>query len=197
HRQLARFIAYIPQSHTPVFNYSVFDVVLMGTTPQLTAFASPGQAQAAFAECALETLGISHLRNRSFLKLSGGERQLALVARALAQQARVLIMDEPTANLDYGNQVVVQNRVRQLAREGYTVIQSTHNPDQAFLCADRMLALKGGTVLADGVPGDIITEELIRSLYGVDVRVSSLDGDRVRVCVPLDLERERKGQLKP
>lgn len=188
-KQMSRFIAYIPQSHVPVFNYSVFDIVLMGTTSTLTAYASPGERQAAFADCALQTLGISHLRNRSFMKISGGERQLALVARALAQQAKVLIMDEPTANLDYGNRVLVQNRVRQLAGEGYTVIQSTHDPDSAFLCADKVLALKEGAVLAEGAPDEIINSELIKQIYGVDVSVVSLDGDRARVCVPAALAR--------
>ena len=192
-KQMSRFIAYIPQSHVPVFNYSVFDIVLMGTTSTLTAYATPGEAQAAYADCALETLGISHLRDRSFMKISGGERQLALVARALAQQAKVLIMDEPTANLDYGNQVLVQNRVRRLASDGYTVIQSTHNPDQAYLCADRLLALKGGAVLAEGAPADIINERLIKELYNVDVKLVSFEDDSARVCVPIALAHKDLG----
>ena len=183
-RQLAYAIAYIPQSHSPVFNFSVFDMVLMGTTAQLGVFSSPGKAQLAQAEDALERLGISHLRDRSYGAISGGERQLTLIARAIAQQARILVMDEPSASLDYGNRIRVMQTVRDLTRDGYAVIQSTHDPDQAYLYSDRILALCGGEVLAWGEPREILCSSLISRLYGVDVEVCSLHGDDVRVCIP-------------
>jgi iron complex transport system ATP-binding protein len=93
-------------------------------------------------------------------------------------------MDEPTANLDFGNQVRVMNEIRSLAREGYTIIQSSHNPDQTFLYSDRILALQDGKVLAHGSPAEIVNEDLMRTLYGIDIEVSSLYQDRVRVCIP-------------
>ncbi|HBR09607.1 MAG TPA: ABC transporter [Clostridiales bacterium] len=183
-REMARLVAYIPQHSSPAFNYSVLDIVLMGTTAGLSAFSSPRAEDVARAEQALEKIGVAHLRDRCFHRISGGERQLTLIARALAQQAPVLMLDEPTANLDFGNQVLVLAQARALAREGYTVIQTTHNPEQAFMFSDRVLALKDGRVLCQGPPKDILDEKLMRELYGVDVAVSSLFGDKVRVCTP-------------
>lgn len=183
-KQLARLVAYIPQSHAPAFNYSVLDMTLMGTTPQLSAFVTPGKREIDLAEAALARLDILHLRDRSFLHTSGGEQQLVLIARALAQQAKVLVMDEPTANLDYGNQIRVLDQVKALSKNGYTIIQSTHHPDQAFLYADVVLAMMDGKILAKGSPQQIINAGLIRDLYGVDVIVHSLFEDSVRVCIP-------------
>ena len=182
--QLARRIAFIPQSHSPVFNYSVFDMVLMGTTAQTGTFSSPGKAQTEVVEIVLEKLGIAHLKDRSYGNISGGERQLVLIARAMAQQAKILVMDEPSANLDYGNRIRVMQTMRKLTEDGYCVIQSTHDPDQAYLYSDRVLALYDGRVLAFGTPQDTIDSQLISSLYGVNVEVCSLQNDRVRICVP-------------
>lgn len=183
-KQLARKIAYIPQSTAPAFNYTVGEVVLMGTTALTDSFASPGRKEKKLADEALETLGIGHLRDRMFMNISGGERQLALIARALAQQAKILFMDEPTANLDYGNQIRVLEKVRELTKRGYTVIQSTHNPEQAFMYADEVLAVKNGKIIAQGRPNEVMDKTLIESLYGVSVRVESLFDDKMRVCIP-------------
>ncbi len=182
--KLARRIAYIPQSHYPSFNYSVFDMVLMGTTSKVALLSSPKAEQREAALQALERVGIVHLAEKGYTNISGGERQLVLIARALAQQARVLILDEPTANLDYGNQLRVMEQVRTLTDSGYTVVQSTHNPEQAFLFSHQVVAMKDGGVLAQGPPNRVVTEELMETLYGADIRVCSLYDDRVRVCVP-------------
>ena len=182
--QLARRIAFIPQSHNPVFNYSVFDIVLMGTTAQTGTFSSPGKTQTELVDFALEALGISHLKDRSYGAISGGERQLVLIARAMAQQAKILVMDEPSASLDFGNRIRVMQTVQALAREGYCVIQSTHDPDQAYLYSDRVLALYEGQALAFGTPQEIISNELISTLYGVEVEVCSMQNDAIRVCIP-------------
>ena len=187
--ELSHRVAYIPQSHSPVFNFSVFDMVLMGTTAQLSRFASPGKRQEELAEAAMERIGISYLRNRGCSNISGGERQLALIARAIAQQAKILVMDEPSASLDYGNKLRVMETVKGLTREGYTVIQSTHDPDQAYLYSDQILALYGGQILADGTPRETISSQLISTLYSVDVTVCSMHRDDVRVCVPAHLTK--------
>ena len=186
--QLARRMAYIPQSHNPLFNFSVLDMVLMGTTSQLGRFAAHGKVQERMALEALERMGILHLKDRGCSHISGGERQLVLMARAIAQQAKILIMDEPSANLDFGNKMRVMKTVKGLTEDGYTIIQSTHDPDQAYLYSDRILALHGGKVLAWGTPRDVMTESLISTLYGVDVEVCSMHDDRFRVCVPADMK---------
>ena len=182
--QLAKLIAYIPQSHYPSFNYSVFDMVLMGTTAKVSFLGGPKAQQRREAEEALDRVGIAHLADKGYTNISGGERQLVLIARALAQEAKVLILDEPTANLDYGNQLRVMEQVRTLTESGYTVIQSTHNPEQAFLFSHSVVAMKGGGILAMGSPSQVVTEELMEELYGADIRVCSLFADKVRVCIP-------------
>ena len=183
-REAAKHIAYIPQSSHPMFNYSVFDIVLMGRTGGLGSFRSPGKADREKCLRALEKIGISHLAGRCFHRLSGGEQQLVLIARALAQDAPILMLDEPTANLDYGNQLRVLEQVRKLAAEGYTVIQTTHNPEQSYLFSDRILAIQNGRVLTQGTPAEVLTAENMEELYQVEVEVVRLYEDRARICVP-------------
>lgn len=186
-REMARKCAYIPQAHYPAFNYTVLDMVLMGLTHQMSYFASPGKAERQAALERLEQMGIAALSSRSFQRLSGGEQQLTLMARALAQQACILIMDEPTANLDLGNRMLVLDKMRELANTGHTIIQSTHDPEQSYLYSDLVLALQDGRILALGKPQEIITGALMRSLYGAAVTVESLRSDRLRVCVPQNI----------
>ena len=183
-KQRAREIAYIPQSHAPVYDYNVLDVVMMSTGNDLHLFAEPKAEHVERAYAALERVGVAHLADRTYTHISGGEQQLVLVARALAQNARTIIMDEPTSALDYGNTVRVLSCVRQLAREGLSIVQSTHQPDQAFLYSDRTLVISAGRLLAYDEPKAVITKEMVSHLYGVDVEVNSLYDDRIRVCVP-------------
>ena len=183
-REAAKHIAYIPQSSHPIFNYSVFDIVLMGRTSNLSTFRSPRKSDAELCLWALEKVGIGHLRDRCFHRLSGGEQQLVLMARALVQRAPVLMLDEPTANLDFGNQLLVLEQCRSLAREGYTVIQTTHHPEQSYQYSDRILAIQKGRVLTEGTPEQVLTSDTMRALYGVEVEVMSLCGDKARICIP-------------
>ena len=177
-KERAREISYIPQSHAPVYDYEVLDVVLMSTGTDLGMLRSPGPRHIERACAALERIGIEHLAHRTYTQISGGEQQLA-------QNARTIIMDEPTSALDYGNTVRVLSCVRQLAREGLSIVQSTHQPDQAFLYSDKTLVINDGRVFAYGDPKEVITKELVSAIYGVDVEVNSLYGDKVRVCVPV------------
>ena len=188
-REAARHIAYIPQSSRSVFNYSVFDIVLMGRTSGLHPFRSPGRKDKEVCHWALEKVGIPHLRDRCFHRLSGGEQQLVLIARALVQKAPILMLDEPTANLDFGNQLLVLEQARSLAREGYTVIQTTHHPEQSYMYSDRILAIQNGRILTEGMPKAVLTEETIRALYGVDVQVVSLYHDSARICIPANITK--------
>ncbi|MFY9113658.1 MAG: ABC transporter ATP-binding protein [Dethiobacteria bacterium] len=182
--EMAKLIAYIPQIHYPSFNYSVFDMVLMGTSVQVSAISRPRRKQKKLVQTALKRLGIHHLKDRGFTQISGGEQQLVLLARALVQGARILVMDEPTSNLDFGNQIRVLVKIKSLAREGYTIIQSSHNPDQTFLFSDKVMAMKDGEVLAWGAPAKTFTEDLINDLYGMEVKMESLYHDQARVCIP-------------
>ena len=185
--ELARRIAYIPQSHSPVFNYSVMDMVLMGTASQVGSFSSPGKKQREAALAALKKFGIEGLAGSGYQNISGGQRQLVLIARAIAQDAELLIMDEPSSSLDFGNKIRLMQAVRELAAEGYTIIQSTHDPESAFLYSDKILALSEGRVLSFGSPKEIIRDEVISALYGVEISVCSLKEDRVRVCIPREI----------
>ena len=196
-RERAKEVSYIPQSHAPVYDYEVLDVVLMATGSDLKPLTNPGCEQRKRAYAALKHIGIQEFAHRPYMQISGGEQQLVLIARALAQNARTIVMDEPTSALDYGNTVRVLSCVRQLAREGLSIIQSTHNPDHAFLYADKTLVLRDGRVDAYGAPAEVITSELISGLYSVEVEVNSLYGDKVRVCVPVhEVEQIQEGNRK-
>lgn len=183
-RELARHVAYVPQSHYPAFNYTVLDMVLMGTSSRTSPFSPPRGKEIKAAMEALERMGMAEFAHRDYTHISGGERQMVLIARALAQNAKVLMMDEPTANLDYGNQMRVMEQVRKLTGEGYTILQSTHNPDQAYLFSHQILAIQNGQVIADGPPNQVVDAGLIQALYGVEVEVESFCDDKFRVCIP-------------
>ncbi len=186
-RRLARAMGYVPQAHTAYFPFSVLETVLMGRTAHMRLFGTPSRRDVGIAEQALATLNLAHLRDAIYTRISGGERQLALIARALAQEPRILVMDEPTASLDFGNQMLVLDQVRRLAERGIGIILSSHDPDHAFLCAQRVAMLHRGRLIRLGAPPEVITSETLKLLYGVDVSVVALPGGPrpVHVCVPL------------
>ncbi len=173
----AGHVAYIPQASNPTFAYSVRDMVLMGTTARLAGRMRPGADERRTADAAMEKMGIIHLADRSYAKISGGEQQMVLIARALAQGAKTLVMDEPTSSLDYGNRMKVQLHMSGLRDAGYTIIQSTHDPEQAYMFADKVICIRNGRIHSQGDPRLVLDENLIRDLYGIDVDViTSRDG---------------------
>lgn len=188
-KEISSVIAYIPQTTSPAFNYSVEDIVLMGTTAGASAFRTPKREEYLRAEEALVKMGIENLRGRCFHHLSGGERQLVIIARALAQNTKILMLDEPTASLDFGNQILVLNRIKELSKGGYTIIQTTHNPEHSYMYSDRIAALKNGTIAAEGAPDAVITDTTVSSVYGIDVEITQLYNDKIRVCLPKGFER--------
>ena len=165
-RRLARLLAYVPQVHREAFGYSVFDVALMGRMPHSSFLARYGEKDKSIVREALEKMEIAHLSERPYTQISGGERQLTLIARALAQGAKVFIMDEPSNSLDYGNQLRLLDRIGRLANEGYTFLFSTHHPDHAMAIADRVVMLRKGRIVRDGDPEKNITPETLADLYG-------------------------------
>jgi iron complex transport system ATP-binding protein len=180
----ARAIAYVPQAHAALFPFETLDVVMMGRAAHLAPFSSPGPGDRRIATAALDRLGIVHLASRPYTELSGGERQMVLIARALAQEPAILVMDEPTASLDYGNQMRVLSRIRSLAAEGMAVVLSTHNPDHVFMIADRVALLHQGALAALGAPQDVLTPQRLKLLYDIDVVIGRLAEDGPLVCSP-------------
>ncbi|MBC7792373.1 MAG: ABC transporter ATP-binding protein [Clostridia bacterium] len=178
----ARAIAYVPQALTSSFAFTVRELVLMGRAPHLSAFATPSKVDVAKANESLRRVGIVALADRVANELSGGERQLVLIARAIAQECRLMIMDEPTASLDLGNRLRILAQVLQLARAGVATMLSTHAPDDALAIATRAIVLREGQIIANGVPAEVITTERLSELYGVDVDIVQ-HGER-RVTVP-------------
>lgn len=168
-RTLARHLAYVPQAHIMPFPYSVHEVVMLGRLPATGLSKAPGNSDIEIVDTVLERLGIAHLSRRIYTEISGGERQLVLIARALAQDARILVLDEPMSGLDYGHQLRLLERLQLLAAEGYTVVKTTHHPEHALLASTRVALLHNGRIEADGMPASVVTPAAIEQLYGVRV----------------------------
>lgn len=182
--EIARRIAYVPQAQDTVFPYTASDLVLMGRIAHRGVFAAPTREDREIARDALSELGIEELASREVTTLSGGQRQLVIVARAMAQAAPLIVMDEPTASLDFGNQVAVLAEIRKLAARGTGVILSTHDPDQAFAVASRVALMQDGKVVAQGAPSEVLTPVRLKAVYGVDVTVERLSSGQT-VCTPM------------
>jgi len=167
----ARRIGLIPQIHTPTFAYTVAEMIMMGRAPHLGWLGAPSQEDHAIVDEAMAQVGLFELRDRPYTEISGGEQQLVLIARGLAQKCRILLMDEPTAHLDLSNQHRVLEIVNQLSDQGLSFIVSSHSPNNALAYADRVLLLTGGWVSAYGSPLETLTESLLSSVYGIRTEV--------------------------
>jgi iron complex transport system ATP-binding protein len=181
--EIAKRMAYVPQASVTDFAYSVLDLVLMGRTARLKPFASPSADDERVARGKLDGLGIADLAGADYTRISGGQRQLVLIARALAQEAPILVMDEPTASLDFGNQTMVLGRIRDLAADGYGIVLSTHDPDHALLVANRVAIMAEGGLRAVGPANDVVTAGILSGIYRTVVLVEDTPSGR-RVCVP-------------
>ncbi|MFN2304222.1 MAG: ATP-binding cassette domain-containing protein [Anaerolineales bacterium] len=167
----ASLIGLIPQMHVPVFAFSVQDIVMMGRAPHLSWIDSPSRKDQEIVESILEQVGLFELRDRPYTDISGGEQQLTLIARGLAQQCNILLMDEPTAHLDLSNQNRVLDIVNQLSQQGLSFVISSHNPNDALTYADVVMLINHGWIIETGIPQNILTASLLSSVYGVKTKV--------------------------
>ena len=186
-RDFARKVAYIPQSHTPSFAYKVVDIVTMGRTSRIGYLANPSSEDVEIAREQLDYLGVGHLAEKAYTEISGGERQLVMIASALAQDPELMILDEPTAHLDFGNAYRFVELVEKLCKRNMGVLMTTHFPDHALALDGTTAILSGGRIIAKGRARDVITEENMCELYGIEVHVERI-GDRT-ICVPGPIAR--------
>lgn len=182
HREIAKHIAYIPQYHNVPFNYSVLEMVLMGRVSKSGFFAIPTANDHATAYASLERIGIADLADRAFGQLSGGQKQMVLLARALTQEVNTFIMDEPVSGLDYGNQIRLLELINDLANQGYTFIKTTHYPDHALMVSSRVVIMNNGKIIADGDPLSVITAPMIRNVYGIEADL--ITHNSTMWCIP-------------
>lgn len=171
-RESARAIAVVPQDTPLDFEFTCEEVVMMGRAPHVGRFGSEGEADRAAVKGAMERTGVWEFRGRSILELSGGERQRVLLGRALAQDAPVLLLDEPTAHLDPAHQVRILRTIRALLRDrDLAVLATLHDLNLASTYADRMLLLSAGRVAAEGSPAEVLVPETLGEVFGEDLRV--------------------------
>jgi len=176
---LSRRIALVPQREHIPFDYQVLEYVLLGRTPHLSLLQMPSPSDVEAAWRALERLGITDLAYRRVSALSGGEHQMVLIARAVAQETPILLLDEPTAHLDLGNRQRILALLRGLADQGATIILTTHEPEAALVIADHCLLMRAGRILHQGAPADLFTSEKLSQTYATPLRVLAVDGTKV------------------
>lgn len=201
-KAMASLLGYVPQVHEPPFPFVVIDVVVMGSISRADLFSGPSHDAFDEADDLLELLGITYLRDRVYTEISGGERQMVLIARALMQNPSFLMMDEPTSSLDFGNQMRVLTQVCALARRGVGIVMTSHFPDHAFLCCDKAAVMSRTEPFRVDDVESVVTEEALQRAYGIPVKIASVevpehpDGS-VTACVPLLKTRTRPCPCDP
>ncbi|NLL10200.1 MAG: ABC transporter ATP-binding protein [Methanomicrobiales archaeon] len=184
-KTLAKRIAYVPQGYQVAFPFSVLEYVLMGRTPYISAFSSPDENDLKIALHAMQEAGIMHLMHKSINEVSGGEHQMALIARALAQEPELLLLDEPTSHLDFGNQMQVLSLVERLKEKGITIVMTSHFPDHAFMVSDLVGIMKNGSFISIGPAEEVITNMTLKETYMVDIHVEFVEIAGRKICIPV------------
>ena len=182
-REVARLVGYVPQLHTPAYAYTVREFTVMGRTPYIGAFTTPRARDYKIADASLERMGIAHLRDKPYTEISGGERQQVTIARVITQQPELVLLDEPTAHLDYGNQYRVVQMIRQLADEGYALIMTTHNPEHAIILNGKVAILNREGILGVGHAAETLNAEILSNLYGLSIKTVYDDDAKRNVCI--------------
>nr|WP_319491477.1 ABC transporter ATP-binding protein [uncultured Desulfobacter sp.] len=192
--QTARYLAYVPQRHSSSFSFTVMDILLMGRTPYTALFSSPSARDRKKAEALLESLGLLHLKDRNYTRLSGGETQLVMILRALVQDTPVIVMDEPTAHLDFKNELLVLETIARMIRDrGLTLIMATHFPNHAFFLENAGLPVQvcfmhQGRIQTAGTPSQALTGENISRVFGVKAAVVTeqiRDNGEIKQIIPI------------
>ena len=184
--QVAKVIGYVPQVHNPAYAYTVRDFVVMGRTPYIGALSKPSKSDYEKVDAVLEELGIMKLRDKSYTAISGGERQQVTIARVMVQEPQLILLDEPTAHLDYGNQLRAVKMIKTLAERGFGIIMTTHNPDHAMLLGDTVAVLDKAGHLNVGKAETILTEETLSDLYDIDLKMIYIEQAERKVCVAVN-----------
>lgn len=186
--RMASTMAYVSQTHTPPFPYQVKDVVMLGRVNSIGYMGKPSANDHKIVEQAMVDMGVYEMCDKPYTEISGGELQLVMIARAIAQEPKILVLDEPTAALDYGNAMRVIDKVRGLAESGLSVVMTTHSPDHAFMCESNVVLLQKNAPMVFGTAQEVITEENMRSAYGINVKIVEFENARgkiMRLCSPV------------
>lgn len=185
-KELSRLMSIVPQEHTTIFPYLVKNMVLMGRAPYVDTFATPGKIDRDLVRQAMEEVGILPLSDKLYTRISGGERQLVLIARAMAQSTPVMVLDEPTSHLDFRNQILILSHLKRLVVDrGLLAIVAIHDPNHALHFADEVMILNRGRITESGPPGTVLNRATIRDVYSVEVEEIRRDG-KIRGVIPVN-----------
>lgn len=176
---MAKLVAYVPQDHVPPFPFLAREIVLMGRSPHFGGVFGLGKKDWQIAHEAMQKLGIEHLADKVYTRLSGGQRQLVLIARALAQQTPFIMLDEPTSSLDFKNQLLIWKTLRDIVAAGTTVFACAHDPNHVLWFCDDLVVINRGVVAAAGTAQAVLSRGLLQDLYGDICAVGYLDGQRM------------------
>ena len=184
---IAKKIGFVMQEQNNVFPFTVEQMITVGRSPYINLFSSPGKADEKIIDDTISKVGINHLRGKRFTELSGGEKQMVLIARVLTLQPEILLMDEPTSHLDFKNQALVMNIVADLVHAGMSIIMTTHFPNHAFTYATQVALMSQGTFIAQGKTDRVLTDENLSRAYDMPVKTYSVDSETpdkpVKFCV--------------
>lgn len=186
--KLASHVAYVAQSHTPPFPYLVEEMIMLGRMSHIGIFGKPGPKDQKIVDEIIHDLGIDYLKGRAYTEISGGERQMVMIGRALAQEPKILVLDEPTANLDYGNKVIVLDTIKMLSERGICTIFTTHDPEQTLLLEAETVIIIPHEPVVFGPSRAVVTEKNLKRAYNATIRVVEISDDEgrpVRVCLPM------------
>lgn len=184
--EIARRMGYVFQEHSALFPYNSLEVVRMGRTPHLGLLDSPSKKDTEMALNIMTEMGISHLADKRYTNISGGERQLVLIARTLCQEPDIILLDEPTSHLDFKNQALVLDTISRLSKRGLTIIMTSHFPNHAWLISSRVAMMNHKGFIAIGPASEVMTEQKLSQTYGIRVQVHrAINGNRaINFCTP-------------